>query len=118
MEFAVSAGGVEWHPSKTWHKECRCFVRQQGASVIGSKILFASYLEYQDRHVYHNLQDVDVVFYPPWDHLDSFEVVHTPHPASVEDLLLQEPLKCELQTDASGTYVVIKNITGSLSFCW
>ncbi|WPJ97139.1 hypothetical protein SH580_05385 [Coraliomargarita algicola] len=118
METFVAAGRAQWHPGKCWHKECRCFVRQEAASVIRSKILFAAYPQYHDRRTYHGLQGADVIFYPPTEYLDTMEVVHTAQPASVEELLLQEPMAYELKTDASGTYIEIKDVTGSLSFSW
>lgn len=118
MEALISANSAEWHPAKSWHKECRCFVRQDEGSVISSKVLFAAYPEYHDRRAYHNLKEADVVFFPPLDRLDSLEVVHTAKSAEVHELLAHVPLDYKLKTDASGTYVVLRGITGSLCFSW
>ncbi len=118
LETLVSGDVTHWYPGKSWHKECRCFIRQNGEGMVSCKIMMAAYPEYQERRCYFDLKDADVVFFPPEESMERFEMVQTGSRSIVEGVLSEIPLDYELKKDSNGAQVVVRGVTGNLCVSW
>jgi len=118
MQTLVSNNVCMWNPGKSWHKECRCFVKQKKQSIIDSKIVYPAYPEYHQRRFYYNLKNADIVFFPPTDHLVTFEAVVSENRIGTSEILSHEPIDLDWCEDGNGKYVLVKNITGNIYFIW
>ncbi len=118
MQCRIESDMALWHPSKAWHKECRCFIRQKDASMVDCKIVFPAYPQYHQRREYHNLKDAEVTFFPPINHMQTLEAIITKEKNQLGGFLSKDPVDLEWHEDGNGKHVVLKNVTGYLSFIW
>ena len=114
METRIWKGDAIWHPGRAWRKECRCFIRQTEDSVIASKIQTVNYPECAGRYNYAGFRDAEVRFFPPPEY-EKVEVQWSekPIPALSESFL--EP---EWENTPMGRCIVLRHVTGYLSFAW
>ena len=114
METRILNGDALWHPGRAWRRECRCFIRQAQDSVISSKIQTCYYPDCAGRYNYAGLRDAEVRFFPP-SGCGRVEVQwgESPIPELSETLL--EP---EWEDTFLGRCIVLRHISGYLSFAW
>ena len=108
-------GNAVWHPGKSWHKECRCFVKQSVPSVIKAKIQHQSLPCYTDelfRRNYSGFVDAEVRIFIDESVEGDLEIITTP--TECGDLLRREPAAYELERTAAGLCAVLKHVTGCL----
>ena len=111
-------GDAVWHPGKCWHKECRCFVKQSKPAVISSKIEFAAYPAYfaEGKICYGKFDHAEVRFFVPECIDGKFEVILLNYQGGGASLLSREPLPLEWEETAAGRCIVLRDITGYLTF--
>ncbi len=118
METILDHGDAIWHPGKSWHKECRCFIKQDTRARIGCKIATAEYPEYAGRVNYSGLKDADVRFFPPRGFEGKVEAVAAEREMWAAELLSLQPMTPEWENTPDGRCMVFKNISGFLYLVW
>ena len=107
-------GCSEIHPSRTWRKECRCFVKQEATDSVDSEIVFQHWPEYSclGCRRYGPFTDAEVRFFPEkGTRSDGFEAVVT------DGFILSEPLyPYSVEETPDGLCFVMRHVTGYL-FC-
>lgn len=115
LETRLQGGEAIWRPGKSWHKECRVFVRQNEESVIRCKTGFAAFPGYSDRRHLGGLCDAEVRIFVPTGFEKTFEVVSDP--SRCPDALI-ELTPFEWEESEYGRCAVIRHANGFLSFAW
>lgn len=118
METLVLDGTAVWHPGKSWHKQARCYAKQQQASVIRCKIATAEYPCFSGRLNYYGFKDAQVRFFPPAQAVDRLTVFFSEQELQHHQLLAESPVSLEWEDTPEGRCVVLKGITGNLYFNW
>ncbi len=119
METELSNGDAIWHPGKSWHKECRCFVKQTEDSVIGGKYQMQGFPEYTSRRHYSGLRNAEVRFFPPYGFEDKLEAVISSVPKGVAGIVWDcVPTPFEWENTPYGRCAVLRNVSGYLYFAW
>ena len=114
METGILNGDALWHPGRAWRRECRCFIRQAQDSVISSKIQTCYYPDCAGRYNYAGLRDAEVRFFPP-SGCGRVEVQWGASPIPELSETLLEP---EWEDTFLGRCIVLRHISGYLSFAW
>lgn len=109
MEIRLKNGDAVWRPDKCWHKECRCFVKQQSDSVNQCKYLFPEYCnpEHTERWTIFALDNAEVRFFPPSGSEKTLEIFND-----------KAYLTPEWEDTVWGRCIILKNISGSVRFEW
>ena len=114
METKITDGKGLWRPTRFFRRECRAFIRQE-AGVISSKVEHQAYPTFHDRRLYRNLQNADVVFFPPEGFEPEFLVKDLSDPWN---LLHGDLLTPEWQNTPNGRCAVLRHVTGDLQVSW
>ena len=112
----LAEGASEFHPSRTWRKECRCFVRQTAKDSVSGEIQTQSWPEYSrfGRRLYGPFTDAEVRFFPDGESCHgNFEAV------VLDEQFWPSPLATPLypyiiEETPNGTCYVMKHVTGYL----
>ena len=105
------------HPSRTWQKECRCFVRQAAPESIAGEVEIQHWPEYSPfgGRSYGPFTDAEVRFFPEaGTDLSHFEAVVAPW-AGKDSRLLDLPLHpFEIEKTHHGLCLHLSHVTGYL----
>lgn len=115
-ETRVREGESHWRPSKAWRKEVRVFVKQKAESVVSHKTGHAEVPEVTQRFYLNGLVDAEVRVFLPAGAEKTLEITHTD--AFWGTHLASPLMPFEIETTASGTCMLLRDITGPLQFSW
>ena len=110
----LRGGCSEIHPSRTWRKECRCFVKQESDDAVSAEIQMQHWPEYSHLGCrrYGPFKDAEVRFFPEkGTRKDGFEAVVTPW-----SILTTPPYPYSVEETPDGICFVMRHVTGYL-FC-
>jgi hypothetical protein len=114
-ETRVKNSGSRWHPSKTWRKEVRVFVRQSAESVISYKIGHSEVPEVTARAYLNGFTDAEVRVFLPQGKETTLEATQ----ASFWSTHLHYPLiPFTIEETVWGKCAVFQHITGLLQLTW
>lgn len=119
METRLNGEGYAvWHPGKSWHKECRCFVRQKKPAVISAKRLFQEYPAYfeEGKISYGPFDHAELRFFPPADVNGKLEVIAIEYQGGGPGLLTRDPLPLEWEESSAGKCAVLRDVSGYIVF--
>lgn len=111
-------GNAIWHPGKCWHKECRCFIKQDEPTTIFAKTQFQAFPYYTDNFIrrnYSGLKNAEVRFFVSEDEKSSLEIVNTQDEQEYW-ILFHKPIEPEWERTPQGLCAVVKNVSGFLYF--
>ena len=106
------------HPTRSWRKECRCFVKQETPGVIRAMDFHQEFPYYSDygKRYYGPFKNAEVRFFVTRKSTGAIEVAN-PEAYYTSVPLLQAPLlPYEWEHAADGDCIVVKNVTGYLCF--
>lgn len=104
-----------WHPSKSWRKEVRVFVKQAAESVVRHKTGHCEMPEYNGRFYLEGLENAEVRIFLPVEGVKDVEVSGC---LWWWDMLKSPLVDFEWEDTVFGRCILLKNVTGSLQVAW
>ncbi|MBQ8753738.1 MAG: hypothetical protein IJZ19_01765 [Lentisphaeria bacterium] len=119
METRIDENGdAVWHPDRSWHKECRCFVKQKQSGVIRAMDFHQEYPYYSEhgKRYYGPFKDAEVRFFVSRKGSGEIEVANPDRYYTSTPLLAAPQLPYTWEKTSDGECIVVKNVTGYLCF--